>query len=365
MTLQRQVQFWLAALAVFILALWMFSGILLPFVAGLVLAYFLDPLADRLERLGMSRLLATLTILGLFVLLFVATLLLFIPFIASDLARFVERIPDYAKQLQALLATHGAPFFKRLGMDLSLPDLQGQLGTVVSRGAAWAAEVFKSIWSGGQALLGVLSLVVVTPVVAFYLLVDWDRMIEKVDSWLPRLHRETIRELFREIDGAIAGFIRGQALVCLILGAWYALGLSVVGLNFGFLIGMIAGFLTFIPYVGSLTGLVLSAGVAVVQFWPDPVMIGAVLAVFFLGQFVEGNILSPKLVGSAVGLHPVWLMFALFAFGSMFGFVGLLLAVPLAATAGVLTRFALRQYLASRLYSGGAPPTPPGPQTDA
>ena len=365
MTLQRQVSFWLAALAAVILALWAFSGILLPFVAGLVLAYFLDPLADRLERIGFSRLLATLTILGVFVLLFVLSLLLFIPFIASDMARFIARIPDYAKQLQVLLATRGAPLLDRLGIDLSLPDLQGEFGTVISRGAAWFGDLLGSLWTGGQALLGVLSLVVVTPVVAFYLLVDWDDMIAKVDSWLPRRNRETIRQLAREVDAAIAGFIRGQALVCLILGGWYAVGLSLLGLNFGFLIGLIAGFLTFIPYVGSLTGLVMAAGVAIVQFWPDPIMIGAVLVVFFAGQFVEGNILSPKLVGSAVGLHPVWLMFALFAFGSLFGFVGLLLAVPLAATLGVLTRFALGQYLSSPLYSGGTAAVRPGPETDA
>ncbi len=364
MTLQRQVTFWLGALAALILALWAFSGILLPFVAGLVLAYFLDPLADRLERIGFSRLLATLTILGVFVLLFVLVLLVFVPLVASDLARFLARIPDYAKRLQELATTHGAPILERLGVTLSPPEIQGQLGGVISRGASWLADVVTSIWTGGQALLGVLSLVVVTPVVAFYLLVDWDDMIAKVDSWLPLRHRETIRGLAREIDAAIAGFIRGQALVCLLLGGWYAIGLTLLGLNFGFIIGLTAGFLTFIPYVGSLTGLVLSAGVAVVQFWPDPVMIGAVLGVFFIGQFVEGNILSPKLVGEAVGLHPVWLMFALFAFGSMFGFVGLLLAVPLAATAGVLARFALRQYLASRLYSGGLPSAAPGPETD-
>jgi predicted PurR-regulated permease PerM len=219
------------------------------------------------------------------------------------------------------------------------------------------------VWSGSQSVLNVLSLIVVTPVVAFYLLVDWDRMIAKVDSWVPPRHRPTVRGLAKEINGAISGFIRGQALVCLLLGSWYAVALWLTGLNFGFLIGMIAGFLSFIPYVGSLTGLVLSVGVALVQFWPDWLMIGAVLAIFFSGQFVEGNILSPKLVGEAVGLHPVWLMFALFAFGSMFGFVGLLLAVPLAATAGVLARFGLRQYLASPLYAGGTLPHP-GPETD-
>ena len=173
-----------------------------------------------------------------------------------------------------------------------------------------------------------------TPVVAFYMLVDWDRMVRTVDSWMPVRQRETIRAIAHDIDRAIAGFVRGQALVCLILGTFYAVGLSVIGLNFGALIGMTAGLLSFIPYVGSLTGLILSMGVAIVQFWPDWTMILATLGIFVFGQFVEGNILSPKLVGESVGLHPVWLMFALLAFGALFGFVGLLLAVPLAAAIG-------------------------------
>jgi predicted PurR-regulated permease PerM len=185
-------------------------------------------------------------------------------------------------------------------------------------------------------------------------------MVVTVDQWLPRQHRDTIRMLAREINRAIAGFIRGQATVCLVLGTFYAVGLSLVGLNFGALIGMLAGLLSFIPYVGSLAGLVLSVGVAVVQFWPDWTWIAATLGIFITGQFIEGNILSPKLVGASVGLHPVWLMFALFAFGALLGFVGLLLAVPLAAIAGVLGRFALRQYLASTVYHGGRSGLPPG-----
>jgi predicted PurR-regulated permease PerM len=356
MTVERQVLFWLAALGLLVLALWMFSGILLPFVAGLVLAYFLDPLADRLVRLGLSRLWATIVILGLFVVLFALALLGIVPFIASDMARFLTKVPDYARQLQELVVTRGAPLLERLGMSTSLPDLQNSLSDVVGKGATWLGNLLSSLWTGGQALVGVVSLLVVTPVVAFYLLVDWDDMIANVDRWLPLRHRETIRGLANEINDAIAGFIRGQALVCLLLGLWYAIGLSLTGLNFGFLIGLLSGLLSFIPYVGSLTGLLLSAGVALVQFWPDGLKIGLVLAVFFSGQFLEGNILSPKLVGHAVGLHPVWLMFALFAFGSLFGFVGLLLAVPLAATAGVLARFGLRQYLASSLYSGHPAP---------
>jgi predicted PurR-regulated permease PerM len=205
----------------------------------------------------------------------------------------------------------------------------------------------------------------VTPVVAFYLLVDWDRMVRTVDGWLPPRNRDTIRRLAREIDLAMAGFVRGQSLVCLILGTFYAVALMLIGLNFGPLIGIISGLLTFIPYVGSLTGFVLSVGVALVQFWPDWTMILATVAIFVFGQFVEGNFLSPKLVGASVGLHPVWLMFALLAFGSLFGFVGLLLAVPLAAAAGVLARFALQRYLESPLYHGGRTVLPPNvPSSD-
>jgi predicted PurR-regulated permease PerM len=231
--------------------------------------------------------------------------------------------------------------------------MQRSVGNLVGQGAAWLGRFAQSLWAGGQAIISVFALLVVTPVVAFYLLVDWDRMVTTVDSWLPVRHRDTIRRLAREIDVAIAGFVRGQAAVCLILGTFYALALTLLGLNFGALIGMTAGLISFIPYVGSLTGLVLSVGVALVQFWPDWTMVLATLAVFVVGQFVEGNILSPKLVGSSVGLHPVWLMFALLAFGSLFGFVGLLLAVPLAAIAGVLARFALQRYLASPLYDSG------------
>ena len=204
----------------------------------------------------------------------------------------------------------------------------------------------------GIALLNLVSLLFVTPVVTFYMLRDWDRMVATVDSWLPLSQRDTIRVIARDIDSAIAGFIRGQAMVCLILGGFYAVGLSLIGLNFGVLIGLTAGMLSFIPFVGSITGLILSVGVAIVQFWPDWTWIAATLGVFAFGQFVEGNILSPKLVGASVGLHPVWLMFALLAFSSLFGFVGLLLAVPLAAAVGVIARYALGRYMDSPLYRG-------------
>ncbi len=353
MTLQRQIGFWLVALAALVLALIVLSDVLLPFVAALVLAYLLDPLADRMERVGFSRLIATLLILGLFVVVLVLSLALLAPIIAQQFVAFMEKMPGYVSRLQVLISEQGAPLLQRLGIGSLASEAQKSVGDIVGKGAEWAGSVLQSLWSGGQAVVGIISLLVITPVVAFYLLVDWDDMVASVDSWLPRQHADTIRTLVGEMDRAIAGFIRGQALVCLLLGLFYAVGLSLMGLNFGALIGLVSGFLSFIPYVGSLIGLVLAVGVAIVQFWPDWTMPLIALAIFLLGQFFEGNILAPKFVGASIGLHPVWLIFALVAFGSLFGFVGLLVAVPLAAMAAVLIRFALRQYLASQFYSGG------------
>ncbi len=363
MTIQRQVGFWLLALAILVVFLIVLRGILLPFVAGLALAYVLDPLVDRLEKLRIGRLAATLLIIGVFILVFIVALVLVVPIVANQLSAFIAKMPATVARLQQLAVEQGGPLIERIGGPGALADMQKSIGDMVGQGASWLGSFLQSLWSGGQAIVGVFSLIVVTPVVAFYLLVDWDRMIASVDGWLPRRHRDTIRGLALEMDRAISGFIRGQALVCLILGTMYAVGLSVIGLNFGVLIGLSSGFLSFIPFVGSLTGLVLSVGVAIVQFWPDWTMIVATIVIFVVGQFIEGNILSPKLVGNAVGLHPVWLMFALFAFGSLFGFVGLLLAVPLAASISVLVRFALRQYLASSLYQPRAMPRV-GPETD-
>jgi predicted PurR-regulated permease PerM len=352
MTLQRKIGFWLAAVAVFAMLVWVLRDVLMPFAAGLVLAYLLDPLADRLEKWGLGRLGATLVILISFVILFVMLLVVAVPLLGTQVMGFMEKAPGYVTRLQVLLTEQGAPLLEKVGGEKVLDDLQKSLGDVVGQGMSWLGKFLTSIWSGGQALLGILSLLVVTPVVAFYLLLDWDHMVSKVDGWVPVNQRGTVRQIMHDIDTAISGFLRGQTLVCVILGAMYAIGLMLIGLNFGLLIGISAGLLSFIPYVGSLLGLLVAVSVAIAQFWPDWTMIGLVLLVFAIGQFIEGNILSPKLVGETVGLHPVWLMFALLAAGSLFGFLGLLLAVPIAAAIGVLTRFALKQYLASPLYSG-------------
>ena len=355
MTFQRQVLFWIGALAVFVLAMWVLREVLLPFVAGIVLAYFLNPVADRLERLGVSRMVASLIMVALVLLSFVVLALLFFPILGAQISAFVQGLPNAVTRLQTVLTDETREWLTRIVGD-RLPDLNKSLADILTEGAKWMVTFLASLWAGGQALFSIVTLLVIAPVIAFYVLYDWHKMIRKVDSWVPRRNRETVRELAREIDRAIAGFVRGQAGVGLVLGAFYAIALTLAGLNFGFLIGMISGLISFIPYVGSLTGLLLAAVVAVAQFWPEWKWILLIIAIFLSGQFIEGYILQPKLVGESVGLHPVWLMFALFAFGYLFGFVGLLLAVPLAAAMGVLMRFGIKQYMASALYTGGAPP---------
>ena len=347
---RRQLTFWLAALAAFVLLLWLLSDILLPFVAGLAFAYLLTPTTDRIERMGVNRLAAALLLISVMVLAFILLILLVAPILGGQLGSFIDNIPGYVSKLQTLVSDPSRPWVRKL-LGAGFSGDKG-LGDLVTQGVGWITAFLKSLWSGGRALVSLFSLIVVTPVVAFYLIYDWHRMIDTVDAWVPVNQRDTVRQLAREIDAAIAGFVRGQTAVCLILGSFYAVTLTLSGLNFGLLIGLISGLITFIPYVGSMTGLVLSLGVAGAQFWPDYYSILMVLGIFLVGQFLEGNGLSPKLVGESVGLHPVWLIFALLAFGYLFGFVGLLVAVPLAATIGVLARFALRRYLGSTLYTG-------------
>jgi predicted PurR-regulated permease PerM len=348
---RRQARFWLIVALFFALFLYLFSEILLPFVAGMVLAYFLDPVADRLQRLGLSRLMATILILFTFIVVLAIGLVILIPLLAKQLSDFIAKLPEYLSHLQTLITSFDPQWIeKRFGVNAT--DLRDGLNSLLASGVGFVTAIFTSIWSSGVALFSVASLFIVTPVVAFYMLLDWDRMIAKVDSWVPRDHVHTVRQIAGDINVATAGFVRGQGTLCLVLGMIYAAGLTITGLNFGILIGLFAGLISFIPYVGSLVGLVLALGVAFVQFWPDWLMVVAVAVVFFIGQFIEGNILQPRLVGKSVGLHPVWLMFALFAFGALFGFVGLLIAVPAAAAIAVLVRFAISRYLDSPLYVG-------------
>ena len=355
MRIDRKAVFWAAALVTLLVLLFVFSSILLPFVAGAALAYLLDPLADWFERQGFSRLAATMTILVLFIVVLIALSLLVLPILINQLILLAENLPYYLERLDALInSILQSSWAESLGVDPAA--VRSSLASLLSEGATWVTTVVTGLWSGGLAIINILALLVVTPVVAFYLLYDWDRMIDLVDSWLPRDSVGEVRLLANEIDRVLAGFVRGQALVSLTLGTFYAAGLVLLGVNFGFLIGLVAGIVSFIPYLGSTLGFVVSVGIALLQFWPDWVMPVATATLFISGQLIEGYVLQPYLIGTNVGLHPVWLMFALFAFGLLFGFVGLLIAIPIAAAIGVLVRYALARYLASPIYRGQGGP---------
>ncbi len=344
---RRHLAFWILVLLTFGFLLWLLSDILLPFVAGLALAYLQTPLADRMERLGMNRTLAALLIVGFVVLAFILLALLLVPILAEQGAALIASIPTYVARLQAILSDPGPPWLRQL---LNGGDAGKTMSQVMAQGAGYMTTLMLSVWAGGKALASFISVLVIMPVVTFYLICDWHQMVAILDGWVPPKKRATVHRLVGEIDAAISGFLRGQAGVCLAVGIYYAVALTLVGLDFGLLIGLTAGVLTFMPYIGSMTGLLIAASVAVGQFWPNWISIAIVIGIFLVGQFIEGNVLGPKLVGDRVGLHPVWLIFAMFAFGYLLGFVGLLIAVPLAAAIGVLFRFGLSRYYASPFY---------------
>ena len=316
----------------------------------MALAYLLDPVASRLERLGLNRLTATLVIMLLFIVGTIVLVSFCVPIVFRELEYFVDDAPRYLKQLRELTTDSDRTWLGQIVAE-GLSTVERSFGDLTSMAAGWFGEFLHSAWSGGEALLSVFSLLIVAPIVTCYLVYDWKKMMAVMDNWIPPTRRETVRILAREVDDTIAGFVRGQSALCLILGIFYALALALLGLNHGLLIGFAAGLISFVPYVGSMTGLVVATCVAIAQFWPQWGLIAVVPAIFLFGQSLGDYVLSPYLVGRRVNLNPVWMMFALFAFGYLFGFVGLLIAVPMAAAIGVLLRFATAQYYASPFYS--------------
>jgi predicted PurR-regulated permease PerM len=344
---------YLVALLVFLILVYLLRTVLLPFVAGMGVAYFLDPVCDRLEKWGCSRVIATTLVTIVFVLVVVLAFLLIVPLLVDQMTAFITSLPDLVEKAHQRLL----PLYESFRLRFDLPavdDLGGMLKNRLGTVFGFLTQTVQGVVSGGAALANLLSLIFITPVVTFYLLRDWDLIIARVDNLLPRDHAETIRTQMRAIDTTLAGFVRGQATVCLILGVYYATGLMLVDLPFGLVIGMMAGILTFIPYVGAMSGFVTAMAIALATFddWHGPAIVGGI---FFVGQVLEGNFLTPKLVGDRVGLHPVWIIFALLSGGALFGFVGLLLAVPVAASIGVLVRFGIGRYLVSPLYHGHQP----------
>jgi predicted PurR-regulated permease PerM len=352
-TQQRQIWFWLAAFAGTLIAIGVFRDILLPFVAGMVLAYFLNPVADRLERLGLSRTAAAMAIVGIVGLVLVTSLVLLGPIVAEQIRQLIATAPDTLVRLKALLESAAR---ERLG--IHYPALQAMIDKAVTDlPTAWSGSigtVATSMLNRGLALVNVLSLTLITPLVMFYMLVDWHPMLARVQHWLPRDHEATITRLACDINDAVAAFIRGQGTICLVLGCFYAIGLTLVGVNYGAVVGLATGVLSFIPIVGWVLGLLTAMGLALAQFGAAPIALAKVAAVLAAGLALDTAVLSPQFVGQKVGLHPVWLIFALMAFSYLFGFVGTLVAVPLAAALGVLVRHGLALYLESSVYKGGS-----------
>ncbi|MGC8469145.1 MAG: AI-2E family transporter [Acetobacteraceae bacterium] len=354
----------LALLAGLLLVVWLglnlFASILLPFVAAAGIAYFLDPLAGRLTGWGLPRgLAALLLVIGLITTTLLFALLLY-PLIVSQLGILIARLPAYAHELQLWATAQVSRLQAELGpgyVNARLRDLVGsQAGAMLS----FLASAVSRVIGGGFALFNVLSLLVVTPIIAFYLLRDWPGILARLDSWLPRRYAEVLRAQAREVDRILSAWLRGQALCSLILGLFYAGALTAVGLDLGLIVGFMSGVISFIPYVGTISGAVSSIALAFAQFpnWHGVALVGGV---FVAGNLLESYVIYPRFLGDRVELPAAWVIFALFAGGAAFGFVGVLLAVPVAATLGVLIRFWLRRYLASPLYLDPPPPARSSP----
>lgn len=355
MTLRDQTLFWAGTFALFLLTLWIFSGVLMPFVLGITIAYLLNPLVVYLGKLKISRFYATILILSLFFFISSLVVLLIAPPLYREAVQFADRLPAYIDKFWETIAPH----MERLQSYTDNDGLNGQIKDAIQNNLGNALKigigVLGGLLNGGQAVIGFLTVLVFTPFVAFFMMNEWDNIVKWVDGLLPRDNYDTIKDLLAQINRKLSGFIRGQFLVALSLAAIYAIALTIAGLEFGFLIGLCSGLLSIIPLVGSTVGLLVSVFVAWFQAgeWGFVAMIASI---FLVGQFVEGNILTPKLLGGSVGLHPLWILFALMAGGAMFGIVGMLVAVPIAASVGVLAAFGIGQYKKSSYYKAKAPP---------
>ncbi len=341
--------FWLAALFLLFFSLYELSSMVLPFVAGMAIAYFLDPAVDRLERWRVPRGLGTALVLSVFLLFLVAVVMLLWPLLALQVRALVQVLPGLFQRGQVKIQQLVEMGQERLSAD-EVDRLRDMLGNAASSVVTWLGGFLERVFVRGVALVNLAELLIITPVVAFFLLRDWDRIVIQINGWLPRQYAETIREQARLVNATLAGFVHGQVLVSLTLAIYYAILLSVARLHYAVVIGLIIGILSIVPFVGVTICFVMTMGIALLQFGMNLPHLATVFGIFVVGQLAESNVLSPKLVGERVNLHPVWIIFALLAFGTLFGFVGVLLALPAAAVIGVLVRFGLSRYLASPLY---------------
>ena len=340
---------WLLVLLLFAVLVWLLKPVLLPFVAGLAIAYFLAPVVSKLEQRGVPRWLGAILVLASFGLIVALLLFLIVPVISAQLGTLITSAPAYLDKLRSHYTLWAQGWLTRLPQD-DVERLRNAVGDAAGSAAGWAANLVKNIVTDGFALLDALALAVITPVVAFFALRDWHSLTAVIDSLLPRRYYDVIRTQLTQIDLTLSGFIRGQALVCVALGLIYSIGLTAIGLQSGIAIGVVSGVLSFIPFVGTAFGWISGMVMASVQF-DDWTHIILVIAVFAFGHVMESYVLAPRLVGSRVGLHPVWVLFALIAGAKLAGFLGVLIAVPVAAVIGVLVRFFYGEYRRSAIYT--------------
>lgn len=352
MQFERHALFWLVVAVLCALVIQTLSPVLLPFVVGLTLAYFFNPLVDGLSALRIPRWLSAFVILLGATFAITALLVFLVPVLAQQTASLIDALPTEIARLQTVVEQAAR---ERLGD--RFPDVQASVSRTLSGLSdslpALATSLAQSLWNQGTAAFNFLTLMLVTPLVFFYALLDWPKIVATVDGWLPREHAPKIRSLAFEINDRVSAFIRGQGTVCLILAVFYAVALSALGLKYGLLVGLLTGLVSFIPFAGWALGMITATALAVIQFWPDASTVLLVPVVFLAGQALDAAVLGPQIVGQKIGLHPVWLIFALLTFSYLFGFLGLLVAVPVAAAIGVLVRAALQTYRTSSVYQGG------------
>lgn len=346
--------FWLGLLVVFIIALGWVRSILLPFATGFVIAYVLAPIVAWFERRGIRRDLGSLLVLILFLVAVAGILVVLVPLIQGQIVELIARVPNLVHSSQDLLGKLITLLQEHLPAE-DISKVRDLVGTKLAEALTWLAALVQGMITSSFAVLNILSLVIVTPIVTFFLLRDWDAMVAQIDSYLPRQSLDTVRGQARLVSDTLVGFIHGQAMVCLILAIYYGIALTAAGLQSGLALGLLVGVLAIIPMLGVATGFILAIGFASLQYGSWAAIL-SVIGIFAFGQLVEANVLTPKLVGGRIHLHPVWVIFALFAGGTLYGFVGILLAVPAAAVIGVLIRFALTRYRASTLYDSHEPP---------
>lgn len=350
MSTERQIFFWLFVFTLLFVSIWILQSVLLPFVLGAAIAYLLDPFVERLDEWGVNRSLSTIIMLVTCLLVVSSVFVLLIPALYNELQALITAMPGYIESLKTL----AAPYIEIIKEKTGLKSQEDLLAILFEQKAAAfkASDTFISgLAAGGNSVISMLSILALTPLSAFFFIREWPKIMSFLESLLPRTHEKTLKTLFTKMHEIVSGFIRGQLMVAFFLAIFYAIALTLAGLEYGVIIGLSAGLLSIIPMLGAIGGLIAATATAWLTTF-ELGYTGIIALIFVFGQIVEGNFLTPKLVGDQVGLHPLWVIFAVMAGGALMGLAGMFLAVPVAAIIGVLIGFSISKYKETPLYTG-------------